>query len=105
MIPDTIYLFYHTQNNINYCWKVYISLNCICLVHMCLYNHNFLLLFCLISFGILGKSLKQLSHSTLIPHGEQKNNKNEAVNYINNNSEDHSGIRVQGSMSSFMVPK
>ncbi|KAM7373429.1 hypothetical protein PAMP_008280 [Pampus punctatissimus] len=46
-----------------------------------------------VSFGILGKPLKQFSHSTLIPYGEQKNNRDEdgddvPVNHVNKNRED-----------------
>ncbi|XP_044192612.1 protein phosphatase 1 regulatory subunit 36 [Thunnus albacares] len=63
-----------------------------------------------VSFGILGKPLKQFSHSTLIPYGEQKNNRDEdgddePENHANNNSEDRPGIHVEGSKSSFMRTK
>lgn len=45
-----------------------------------------------------------------MPYGEQKNNRDEDDDHepgsdVNNNSEDHPGIRVQGSRSSFMGPK
>ncbi|CAK6965795.1 protein phosphatase 1 regulatory subunit 36 [Scomber scombrus] len=63
-----------------------------------------------VSFGILGKPLKQFSHSTLIPYGEEKNNRDEdgddePENRAYNNSEDHPGIHVEGSSkSSFTRP-
>lgn len=71
----------------------------------------FILCFCacfsfvihLISFGILGKSLKHFSRSTLIPHGEQKNNRDEAGSDVTN-SEDHLDIHGQGSRSTFVGP-
>lgn len=72
----------------------------------------FILCFCasfsfvihLISFGIIGKSVKHFSCSTLIPRGEQKNNRDEAGSNITN-SEDHLGVHGQGSRSTFMGPK
>eukprot|EP00064_Thunnus_orientalis_P002056 superscaffoldBa00000143_g2063 len=58
-----------------------------------------------VSFGILGKPLKQFSHSTLIPYGEQKNNRDEdgddePENHANNNSEDRPGIHVEARLGS-----
>ncbi|XP_070703177.1 protein phosphatase 1 regulatory subunit 36 [Pempheris klunzingeri] len=61
-----------------------------------------------VSFGILGKPLREFSHSTLIPCGEQKrdeDNDHEPGSDVNNNSEDHPGIRARGSRSSLMGPK
>nr|XP_033492064.1 protein phosphatase 1 regulatory subunit 36 [Epinephelus lanceolatus] len=63
-----------------------------------------------VSFGILGKPLKHLNRSTLIPNGEQKNNRGEGDSRdpesdVNNNSEDHPGIHTGGSRSSLMEPK
>ncbi|XP_039976961.1 protein phosphatase 1 regulatory subunit 36 isoform X1 [Xiphias gladius] len=63
-----------------------------------------------VSFGILGKPLRQFSLITLIPYGEQKNNRDEDEDHepdsdVNNNSEDNLGIHVRGSMSSFEGPK
>ncbi|GAA6233190.1 protein phosphatase 1 regulatory subunit 36 isoform X1 [Lates japonicus] len=63
-----------------------------------------------VSFGILGKPLRQFSRTTLIPYGEQKSNKDEDEDHepgtdVNNNTEDHPGTLVQGSRSSFMGPK
>ncbi|XP_070778502.1 protein phosphatase 1 regulatory subunit 36 [Enoplosus armatus] len=62
-----------------------------------------------VSFGILGKPLRQFNHSTLIPCGEQKTNKREGDDHepgsdTNNNTEDHPGIHVGGSRS-FKGPK
>ncbi|XP_044026536.1 protein phosphatase 1 regulatory subunit 36 isoform X2 [Siniperca chuatsi] len=63
-----------------------------------------------VSFGILGKPLRQFSRSTLIPCGEQKNNRDEDSDHepgsdVNNNSEEHPVVHVRGSRSSFMGPK
>ncbi|KAK1880828.1 Protein phosphatase 1 regulatory subunit 36 [Dissostichus eleginoides] len=63
-----------------------------------------------LSFGILGKPLRQFSRSTLTPYGEQENNKDEDYSHepesdVSNNSEDHPGVHVGGSRSSFMEPK
>ncbi|XP_078124029.1 protein phosphatase 1 regulatory subunit 36 [Sander vitreus] len=63
-----------------------------------------------VSFGILGKPLRQFSHSTLIPYGEQKNKRHEDDDHepgsdVNTNSEDNRGIHVRGSRSSLMGPK
>ncbi|XP_033980275.1 protein phosphatase 1 regulatory subunit 36 [Trematomus bernacchii] len=63
-----------------------------------------------LSFGILGKPLRQFSRSTLTPYGEQENNKDEDYSHepesdASNNSEDHPGVHVGGSRSSFMEPK
>ncbi|KAF3707254.1 Protein phosphatase 1 regulatory subunit 36 [Channa argus] len=38
-----------------------------------------------VSFGILGQSLKQFSYTTLIPHGEPKNNREKVSSDVNNN--------------------
>ncbi|XP_026203861.1 protein phosphatase 1 regulatory subunit 36-like [Anabas testudineus] len=56
-----------------------------------------------VRFGILGKPLKQFSRSTLIPHGEQRNSRDEAGDDVNN-SEDPPGIHVEGSRSTLMGP-
>nr|XP_046273276.1 protein phosphatase 1 regulatory subunit 36 [Scatophagus argus] len=63
-----------------------------------------------VSFGILGKPSNQFSRSTLIPYGEQKNNRNEHKDRepgrdVNNNSRDGPGIDARGSSSSFMGPE
>ncbi|KAM9340207.1 protein phosphatase 1 regulatory subunit 36 [Symphorus nematophorus] len=63
-----------------------------------------------VSFGILGKPLRQFCRSTLIPHGEEKNNRDEDDDHepgsdVNNNSQDHPGVRVRGSSSFFTGPK
>ncbi|XP_029298391.1 protein phosphatase 1 regulatory subunit 36 isoform X2 [Cottoperca gobio] len=60
-----------------------------------------------LSFGILGKPLREFSHSTLMAHGEEKNNRDEDDDHesesdVNNNSKDHPGIKVRGSRSTFM---
>ncbi|XP_068566733.1 protein phosphatase 1 regulatory subunit 36 [Cebidichthys violaceus] len=57
-----------------------------------------------VSFGILGKPLRQFSRSTLIPYGEEKNNRVEDDNHEPhsdvNDSEDRPGIHVRGGRSS-----
>ncbi|XP_063755847.1 protein phosphatase 1 regulatory subunit 36 isoform X2 [Eleginops maclovinus] len=63
-----------------------------------------------LSFGILGKPLREFSHSTLMPYGEQENNTDEDYSHepesdVSNTSEDQPVIHVGGSRSSFMEPK
>ncbi|KAG8005347.1 Protein phosphatase 1 regulatory subunit 36 [Nibea albiflora] len=62
-----------------------------------------------VSFGILGRPLTQFRHSTLIPYGQPKNNRDEADNHeagsdVNNNSEDRLSMAPRSS-SSFIGPK
>ncbi|XP_034747941.1 protein phosphatase 1 regulatory subunit 36 [Etheostoma cragini] len=63
-----------------------------------------------VSFGILGKPMRQFSRSTLIPFGEQKNQRDEDDDHepgsvVNTNTEDSRGVHVRGSRSSSMGPK
>ena len=63
-----------------------------------------------ISFGILGKPLRQFSRSTLIPYGDPKNKRDEDDDHepgsdVNPKNEDNRGIHVRGSRSSLMGPK
>ncbi|TMS18104.1 Protein phosphatase 1 regulatory subunit 36 [Larimichthys crocea] len=62
-----------------------------------------------VSFGILGRPLTQFRHSTLIPYGQPKNNRDEDDNHgagsdVNNNSEDGPSMALRSS-SSFTGPK
>ncbi|XP_071402002.1 protein phosphatase 1 regulatory subunit 36 [Centroberyx affinis] len=65
-----------------------------------------------LSFGILGKPLRQFSRATLMPQGAKKKDRGEEDNEDDEHEDDdaeddddHPGVRVRGSKSSFRRPK
>uniref|UniRef100_UPI003AB07B03 protein phosphatase 1 regulatory subunit 36 n=1 Tax=Centroberyx gerrardi TaxID=166262 RepID=UPI003AB07B03 len=65
-----------------------------------------------VSFGILGKPLRQFSRTTLMPQGAKKKDRGEEDDEDDEHEDDdaeddddHPGVRVRGSKSSFRRPK